>query len=34
MKKFLDWIKGTFVFFGVFCYCVFASFMLLFFDEE
>ena len=34
MKKLINWIKGTFILLGVFCYCAYASFMLLFTNDE
>jgi hypothetical protein len=34
MNKFLDWVKGTFLAIGVLCYCIWASFMLLFTNED
>jgi hypothetical protein len=34
MKKIINCIKGAFILLGVFCYCIFASFMLLFKNDE
>jgi len=34
MNKLLEWVKGTFILIGVFCYCVWASFVLLFKNDE
>jgi len=34
MKKLINWIRGTFLCIGVLCYCIWASFVLLFKDEE
>ena len=33
-KQIIDFVFGTFLALGVFCYCLFASFMVLFNDDE